>query len=160
MSEADRRREILEARARAIACARQEARADGVPVLAFGVGGERYAVRVEEVSQVLEARGLHALPGAPRWLLGALIARSRVVPVLDLRHLLGLGAGGMSDLTRVVVVEQGGESFGLAVEVLEGRLEIPRTPPSAPAAGPLRWIPSARLALLDLARLGIEPPRE
>lgn len=148
------RRRILEARAVAVAGARDGARAETVPVLAFRVGGERYAVDVHEVFQVLEARGLSTLPGAPPWLLGALVARTRVVPVLDLRLLLGLTGGGMSDLTKVVVVEHDGDAFGLAAEELEGRIEVARKGLAAAISGPFQWVAPDRLALLDLARLG------
>ena len=149
-----RRGEILAERARAIAGSRAVVLVDGVAVVAFSVGGERYAVEVEAVSQVLEARGLQPLIAAPPWLLGAMVARTRIVPVLDLRQLLGLGGGGMSDLARVVVVEHEGDAFGLAVEALEGRLEVPRAGlVSALGAGPFLWVAPDRLAMLDLSRL-------
>jgi purine-binding chemotaxis protein CheW len=151
----ERRREVLVQRGLAIATSRQAVHAESEPVLAFTVGGERYAVAVDAVSQVLEGRGLQPLVGAPAWLLGAMVARTRLVPVLDLRQLLGLGGGGMSDLARVVVVEDEGEVFGLAVEALEGRLEVPRAGlVGAAAGGPFVWVAPDRLALLDLSRLG------
>ncbi len=151
---AEERRRILDERARAIAVSRDEATVESVPVLAFRVGGERYAVDMNAVFQVLEARGLHPLPGAPPWLLGAMVARTRLVPVLDLRHLLGLEGGGLSDLGNVVVVEHMGEAFGLAAESLEGRVDVPRTGLTAAADGPFAWVASDRLALLDLGKLG------
>jgi purine-binding chemotaxis protein CheW len=150
------RRRILEARANAVAAAREGARVESVPVLAFKVGGERYAVEVASVFQVLESRGLAPLPAAPPWLLGALVARTRVVPVLDLRLLLGLEGGGMTDLAKVVVVEHEGDVFGLAAEELEGRLEIPLAGLAEATSGPFAWIAPDRLALLDLGRLGAE----
>lgn len=150
------RRRILEARAVAVAATREVARTESVPVLAFRVGGERYAVDVASVFQVLESRGLAPLPAAPPWLLGALVARTRVVPVLDLRLLLGLEGGGMSDLAKVVVVEHEGDVFGLAAEELEGRLEVPREGLAPAATGPFVWIAPDRLALIDLARIGLE----
>ncbi len=150
------RREVLAERARAIAGSREVARAETEPVLAFTVGGERYAVAVEAVSQVLEARGLQPLLAAPPWLLGAMVARTRVVPVLDLRQLLGLSGGGMSDLGKVIVVEHEGEAFGIAAEALEGRLEVPRAGLATAPAGPFRWVAPDRLALLDLGLLGQE----
>ena len=107
---------ILEERAAAVARTREEAQAGGMPVLAFKVGGERYAVEVGAVFQVVDATGLTPLPATPPWVLGAILARTRVVPVLDLRALLGLEGGGMSDLSKVVVLEDGGELFGVAVE--------------------------------------------
>jgi purine-binding chemotaxis protein CheW len=125
-----------------------------VPVLAFTVAGERYALDIDAVAQVLEAKGLWPLPASPPWLLGAMVARTRVIPVVDLRQLLGLEGGGLSDLTRVVVAEHEGEAFGLAVEALEGRVEVPREGLVPAEKGPFRWIAPDRLALLDLAKLG------
>jgi purine-binding chemotaxis protein CheW len=149
-----RRREILEARARQLAAVRAAPGAEGEPVLAFRVGGERYAVPLGAVVQVVEAKGLAPLPASPPWLLGALVARTRIVPVLDLRNLLGLEGGGMSDLAKVIVVEEGGETFGIAAEALEGRVEVPLEGRARPASGPFAWIAADRLALVDLARLG------
>ncbi len=148
------RAEILEARARTIAGSREVARVEVVPVLVFTVAGERYAIDVGAVGQVLDAKGLSPLPAAPAWLLGAMVARTRVIPVLDLRQLLGLEGGGLSDLGKVVVAEHEGEAFGLAVEALEGRVEVPRAGLTPAEKGPFRWIAPDRLALLDLARLG------
>jgi purine-binding chemotaxis protein CheW len=153
------RRRVLEARAQAVAGVREEVEVEAVPVLAFRVGGERYAVDVGAVFQVLEARGVSTLPASPPWLLGAMVARTRVVPVLDLRQLLGLEGGGMSDLGKVIVLERDGEAFGLAVEALEGRLEVPKAGLAAPADGPFAWIAPDRLALLDLAKLAAPAAR-
>jgi purine-binding chemotaxis protein CheW len=152
----ERRREVLLDRARAISEDRRLVQVAHEAVLAFTVGGERYAVAVEAVSQVLEARGLQALVASPPWLLGAMVARTRVVPVLDLRQVLGLAGGGMADLGKVIVLEHDGEAFGIAAETLEGRLDVPSDGLSRPASGPFHWVAPDRLALLDLAQLGLE----
>lgn len=148
-----RRRRVLEERARLVADARDVERVETIPVLAFAVGGERYAIAIESVGQVLEAKGLAPLPAAPPWLLGAMVARTRIIPVLDLRQLLGLEGGGLSDLVKVVVAEHGGEAFGLAVEGIEGRVDVPRAGLAPPGDGPFAWVAPDRLALLDLERL-------
>jgi purine-binding chemotaxis protein CheW len=152
-TEADRAR-ILAERAEAVARTREEAQVGGLPVLAFKLGGERYAVEVGTVFQVVDASGLTPLPATPPWVLGAIQARTRVVPVLDLRALLGLEGGGMSDLSKAVILEDGGELFGVAVEELEGRLDLDRERLAAPSDGPFAWIAPDRLAVLDLPRLG------
>ncbi|QSQ27779.1 chemotaxis protein CheW [Pyxidicoccus parkwayensis] len=151
---AEKRRAVLGARAKALAESRHEERQEVLSVLAFLVGGERYAVRIEHVDHVLEARGIASLPGAPRHVLGALVSRSRVVPVLDLRQLLGLEGGGMSDLGKVVVVEVGEECFGLAAQEVEGRKELPKTELSQPPPGPFLFLTQDRLTVLDLEQLG------
>jgi purine-binding chemotaxis protein CheW len=150
----ERRREVLLERARALAESRQEERRETVSVLAFRVGGERYAVPIEAVDHVLESKGLCPLPGAPAYVLGALVSRSRVVPVLDLRQVLGLEGGGMTDLPRVVVVEVAEEYVGVAVEDVEGRMELPRVELSHPPPGPFTFLARDRLMVLDLEQLG------
>lgn len=156
---ADERARILAERGRAVARPREEPRAAGLPVVAFRVGGERYAVEVGAVFQVVEATGLSPLPATPPWVLGAVVARTRVVPVLDLRALLGLEGGGMIDLSKIVVLEHEGELFGIAVEDLEGRVDLDRETLAIPADGPFLWIAPDRLALLDLARVGAPASR-
>ena len=150
----ERRREVLAERARALAESRQEERRETLSVLAFRVGGERYAVPIDAVDHVLESKGMCPLPGAPRYVLGALVSRSRVVPVLDLRQVLGLEGGGMADLPRVVVVEVSEEFFGLAAEEVDGRQELPRADLSHPPPGPFTFLTRERLMVLDLEQLG------
>jgi len=148
------REKILADRTRAVAEARTERGSVGLEVLAFRVGGERYAVPIAQVDEVLEIRGLFPLLGAPRHVLGAVVARSRLVPVLDLRQLLGLEGGGMSDLTKVAVVGQGEELFGLAIEDVEGRLELGDVKAGLSHGGPFQYVGPDRLAVLDLEKLG------
>ena len=147
----DRRRELMAERARALATAREAVREDALPMLVFTLGGVRHAVEVDAVVQVVEARGLQRLVATPPWLLGALVARGRVVPVLDLRDRLGLG-GGLADLGQVLVLEHAGELVGLAVEALEGRRDVARASLS-PGQPPLRWRADDGLAVLELSSL-------
>jgi purine-binding chemotaxis protein CheW len=145
---------VLAARTKALAGERShEQGGRTAQVLAFRVGGERYAVKIERIDEVLEIKGLSPLLGAPRQLLGAMVARSRVIPVLDLRQLLGLEGGGMSDLTRVVVVGNDEDLLGLAVEEIEGKLELSADHWERPLAGPFLHVTADRLAILDVAQL-------
>jgi len=155
----EERERILQERAASVARARDDAQAAGLPVLAFRVGGERYAVEVGAVYQVVDSTGLTPLPATPPWVLGAILARTRVVAVLDLRALLGLEGGGMNDLNKVVVLEEGGELFGVAVEEVEGRIDLERDKLATTGDGPFSWIAPDRLAVLDLERLGTPAAR-
>lgn len=150
----EKRREVLSTRAKALAGSREQVRPEVLIVLTFQVGGERYGVLIEQVDHVLESRGLCMLPGAPRHVMGALVSRSRVVPVLDLRQLLGLEGGGMSDLAKVVVVDVAGDAFGIAAEIVDGRQELLRSTLSQPPPGPFMYLTPDRLTVLDVAQLG------
>ena len=152
----ERRRALLEARARAIAEAREAPLTGGVPVLAFQLEGRALAVEVAEVGQVLEARGIWPLPASPPWLIGALVARTRIVPVLDLRPMLGLPALGTSALRRVIVLERGGEAYGIAVARLDGRRDVPADEIGPASQRPFKWTTLDGLAVIDLDAL--EPP--
>jgi purine-binding chemotaxis protein CheW len=155
----EKRKAVLAARAQALAGSREQVRPAVLTVLSFQVGGERYAVPIEQVDHVLESRGLCGLPGAPRYVLGALVSRSRVVPVLDLRQLLGLEGGGMSDLGKVVVVDVAGDAFGIAAELVDGRQELLRSTLSQPPPGPFMFLTPDRLTVLDVVQLGTPSER-
>jgi purine-binding chemotaxis protein CheW len=150
-----RRGEVLRARARDLALAREVETTDVVPLLPFEVGGERCAVEVTAVHQVLDARRVDPLLGAPRGVIGAIMSGSRPVPVFDLRFLLGLEGRGLSDLQRVILLEDGADLFGFAVEMVAARVEVPRTELRPAETGPFRWMAPGRLPVVDPARLGV-----
>jgi purine-binding chemotaxis protein CheW len=150
-----RREAILLARARELAQARESHAVEAVSLLPFEIGGERYAVEVAAVHQVLDARFVDPLLGAPRGVIGAIMSRSRPVPVFDLRFLLGLDGGGLTDLVRVVLVDDGGDLFGFAVEHVAARLEVATADLRPADAGPFRFMAPDRLAVLDPSRLGL-----
>lgn len=152
------RDEILRARARDLAQARETETGDTTSLLPFEVGGERYALEVTAVHQVLDARQIDPLLGAPRGVIGAIMSRSRPVPVFDLRRLLGLEGGGLVDLVRVILVDDGGDLFGFAVERVGARLEVPTADLRPGGDGPFRWMAPGRTAVLDPARLGAAGP--
>jgi purine-binding chemotaxis protein CheW len=143
---------ILAQRTRALAQTRVQEKAFDLEVLAFRVGGERYAVRITEADEVLDSKSVCPLIGAPRHMLGAVVARSRVLPVLDLRRMLGIEGSSLSDLTQIVVVGKSDELFGLAVEEVEGKLGLTGGG-ERPSSGPFHLITADRLAVLDLALL-------
>lgn len=152
-SSPERREAILRARAGAIATVKEAPAGKTVPVFAFELGGDRFALALDEVAQVVHAAELSPIPGAPRWLLGAIAARSRIVAVIDPRPLLGLAREGLSDLTHVLVVEHRGEAVGIAVESVLGDVEVPAQGITRSASGPFRWSTADGLAGIDLDRL-------
>lgn len=150
---AERRRELLAARARALATARQAPATGGEDMVVFAVSGERFALPTSLVAQVLDLRELSPLPGAPQELAGMIAARSRVVPVVDPRPLLGLSNVGLSDLTVALVVDGPRGPFALAAERVEGRVEVGPGGSPPPGPGPFLRIAPDGLVILDVDRL-------
>lgn len=148
-------RELMEERARELARPREEPVAAGVVLLPFHAGGAIWAVEVSRVHQVLEAERIHPLFGVRQPVIGAVLARTRPVPVLDVRRVLGLPAASLSDLQRVVVLMDDGDLFGLAVERVGRRMELAPAQLTPVDTGLLRFTGPDRLGVLDVARLGL-----
>jgi purine-binding chemotaxis protein CheW len=115
----EEQRALLEQRARELATVVQEPQDEGdeLFVVRFTLGGEPFAAPAEHVIEAVELGQPTPVPGTPEVLIGVLNHRGRVLPVLDLRRVLGTGAGG--ELTHVVVVSADGATFGIAVETVE-----------------------------------------
>jgi purine-binding chemotaxis protein CheW len=81
--------------------------ADESDVLTFKVHGERIAVPVVDVAEIIRPRPLTRVPHGPASLLGMINLRGKVLPVVSLAELLGQGAMAPTPSTRVVVVDAG-----------------------------------------------------
>jgi len=85
-------------------------------LLTFTAGGERYALDVAGVIELVPRVGLRAIPHAPAFLAGLLGYRGEVVPVIDLGLLLGSSPCADRLSTRIILVKSttGGQNQGEA----------------------------------------------
>jgi len=95
-----------------------------VELLAFRIGGEAYAVLVEETREVLKLWETTAVPHTPEYVLGVMSIRGAVHPIIDLSLRLGLGPGDRGERSRVIVVSIGNEETGLLVERVTGVVRV------------------------------------
>lgn len=154
----DQRREsVLRARGESLARARSEAEQISLTVMAFSLGGGRYGVPFDQLDQIVECTQLCPLQGAPRAVLGALAVRAGIVPVLDLRVVLGLAGGPLSDLRFVLVVVAGEERFGLAVEQTDGAVGFEARQLRPSPGAPFSALSLDGLLVLDVERLTVPP---
>nr|MBI3612294.1 purine-binding chemotaxis protein CheW [Nitrospirota bacterium] len=84
-------------------------------VCLISLGGESFAIDLRHVREVFEVDNLTVVPGMPSALTGVANLRGVVIPVVDLRSLLGLPISG-TKLPFAVVLKHGMHQVGVLVE--------------------------------------------
>jgi chemotaxis signal transduction protein len=93
-------------------------------VLAIRVGGEPYAVRLDEVAGLYVDWPVTPVPGPSADLLGVAELRGSLVPVYHLRGLLGRAAAGVPEVPRYAVLSAGTDPVAFAFDALDGHLRV------------------------------------
>lgn len=88
----------------------------GIEILIFEVDSERFGIRSADVVQVLQAASFSPLPATPRIVEGALNLRGRVMPVLNIREILGLATKEMEHTDHLIVVEVDAQALTLRAD--------------------------------------------
>ncbi len=89
--------------------------------LGFSLKGQRYAVSLASVREVIRPGGITPVPGAPEDVLGIVNLRGQIVPVLDGRRRFGLDLATEADdddARRVIVFDEGGTVVGMRIDVI------------------------------------------
>jgi purine-binding chemotaxis protein CheW len=82
---------------------------DTLEALVFAVGSERYALPATQVHEIRPLGWLTPLPGTPAFLAGLINVRGRIVPVVDLRPLLGMPSTDGPSMSVVLVAYRSGD---------------------------------------------------
>ncbi|HQS57014.1 MAG TPA: chemotaxis protein CheW [Gallionellaceae bacterium] len=82
----------------------------------FRVGSLGLLMQLGVGSEVMELPAIWTLPGAPPWLLGLINLRGNLVPVFELRILLGMEPRVADQKPLVLVFDQGEKAVGILIE--------------------------------------------
>jgi purine-binding chemotaxis protein CheW len=80
--------------------------------LTFMLAGEEYGVAILQVQEIKGWDKVTRIPHTPEYVLGVINLRGAVVPILDLRRRLGLGAVEFGKTTVIIVVRVGNGAGG------------------------------------------------
>jgi purine-binding chemotaxis protein CheW len=137
---------------------------DTLEALVFAIGREQYALPANQVREVRPLGWLTPLPGTPAFLAGLINVRGRIVPVIDLRSLVGMSSDDSPVMSVVLVAYRGGDTGLLATgrpTVHPIRLadlsEPPRGTLSGIDASSVRGITPGLVTVLDPERLLADP---
>jgi purine-binding chemotaxis protein CheW len=96
-----------------------------VELLAFMLGDEEYALKMEEAREIIRWRKPTKVPRAPEYVIGIISLRGIILPVFDVKKRLGLGEMKPSRYTRIIVVSEGGSLSGMVVDRITGVTAVP-----------------------------------
>lgn len=89
--------------------------------IGFRIGEEQFVAHREEVREVLMLPDVMTrVPGAKRWLLGIANLRGHLLPLIDLKLMLGSGRTSLRRMTRVISVNHRDVPAGLVVDEVHG----------------------------------------
>jgi purine-binding chemotaxis protein CheW len=119
-------REILKKRARALAREPSPGEAaERIEVLEFLLTYETYGIEMSYVRETRPLRDLTPLPCTPPFVLGLVNVRGQILSVIDLRKFFDLPERGLTDLNKVIVLQDGGMEFGILADVVLGVRSVP-----------------------------------
>jgi chemotaxis signal transduction protein len=103
------------------------------------LGTGRFAVDLVSIAEVGRVPVITRVPGMPGWLSGVANWRGRILPVLDLRPLLGADVAQATNPSRLLVLTGNGIAVGLIVDAVEGTTslaDVAAFPPASAPSGP------------------------
>ena len=86
-----------------------------VRICLISAGGELFAIEMGNVREVFEVEAITPVPGMPAALVGVANLRGIVIPLVDLRHVLGLPVAGPQP-PYAVVVRHGTRQLGMLID--------------------------------------------
>lgn len=97
---------------------------DEAEILAFKIANEEYAVRINDLQEVLRLQRITAVPRSPEYLKGITSLRGKILPVIDLRDRLGLTEENVGK-QKIIVISGKKEAFGALVGTVLGTFRFP-----------------------------------
>ncbi|MEN6341860.1 MAG: chemotaxis protein CheW [Methanospirillum sp.] len=164
MTEPDDDLRVLAERARLLAAPRTEpGPQEPLALIECRLGPERYGLRLEAVREIAHLDRFAPLPCTPPHVAGMTNLRGTVLPVLDLRPVMGLSPAPPPAESVIVVVSWGSDACGLLFDRADGVRTLDKTdllpPPSRAGGVQARYVEGATrdgLLLLDLAALSAD----
>jgi len=93
---------------------------DVIEYLAFMLSGEEYAVKVEDVDEIIRLQKITMVPRADDFVEGIISLRGVIIPVFDIKRRLGLDLAERGRYTRIVIVSDGDNPQGIIVDRVTG----------------------------------------
>jgi purine-binding chemotaxis protein CheW len=158
----DEEKRILRDRAQTLAteAGSEEVAADWLEAVEFELASEHYALPISQVREVSLLKDLTPVPCTPPFVLGLINLRGELCTVIDLKRFFDLPAQGITELNKIIIVQQDDMQLGILADAIRGvrRVRVKDLLPALPTltgirADYLRGVTSDRLVVLDAAKI-------
>ncbi|WP_138494624.1 chemotaxis protein CheW [Paenibacillus pinistramenti] len=82
----------------------------------FGVDDEQYAIRIQEIHEIIKMQEITQLPNVKAYVKGVINLRGKIIPVLSLRSFFGLEDQPHTKSSRIIVVHHTEDTVGIMVD--------------------------------------------
>jgi len=104
---------------------KQEVRDEVVQLVVFRLSAEWYGVEISKAKEVIKVETITYLPSSPQHISGIVNVRGNILSVTDLKKIFGLPQEGLTENSRVVVIDSAGIETGLLVDEVDEVVEVP-----------------------------------
>lgn len=160
------KKRVLRGRAGAIARGpeKETVARECIEVVEFLVADERYAIETRYIREVYPLKELVTIPCTPAFVLGMTNVRGKIISVLDIRKFFDLPQKGLTELDKIIIVQDGDMELGIRADVVPGIGSIPleELQPPLPTLTSIRekylkGITGELVAVLDIGKLFKDP---
>jgi len=102
-------------------------------LVSFTIDDVEYGVDILTVHEILRIPDITRLPNTPDFIKGVINLRGNVIPVVDARKRFGFPETGVTDLTRIIVLQTEDKKIGLLVDNVYQVVRIPRVNVDTPS---------------------------
>ncbi len=131
-----------------------------IEVVEFLLAKEHYGIESSCIREVYPLKDYTPLPCVPAFVLGLLNVRGRIISVIDIKRFFDMPDKGISDLNKVIIINDEKMEFGILADAILGVREIAIReigPPLPTLTGIreefLKGVTGERLVILDAARI-------
>lgn len=96
-------------------------------LVAFKIDAEEFAVDIGSVQEINRAVEVTRIPNSPPHVQGVMNLRGKIIPVVDLRRLLGFQARTADKQSRIIVIDIGGVVAGFLVDSVSEVVQLPES---------------------------------
>lgn len=131
-----------------------------IEIVEFLLSNEHYGIESRCIREVYPLKEFTPLPCVPRFVLGLLNVRGRIISVIDIRKFFDMPEKGLSDLNKVIIIGDRQMEFGILADAILGvrnvaASELAESLPTLTGIREefLRGVTNERLVILDAARI-------